>query len=647
MILGHLERQGYALPNHADGGLPSRAGEEAGSQGGPKGRFCASKSFATASLEKNVHALQILDQTFLSIPHNHDKVLLLDLCRLLIKTDAFSKELLDAIGTLSLNDYFALCQEFNQEKEVIRDAAQAAYHRTTFTQWRNAHFKEYLKERRLEEKRKKTFVRPYTDYLESAEKKMFSAFWETNQWHFYSAYFSGEELKQERAPRRRIQEFLQKLPSPLATAFLQTVRSFNDLDRSLYGTYRNLRQDGNQQLEKHLAAAFYPLHGLGYVRSQAYRQSTPQGSVFKLMSAYAALVQKYESLKRRVKNLEELNPLTVIDEQHLPARDGSQILGYTLSGETIYRNYKGGRLPRSHPNIGKIDLISALEQSSNLYFSLLAGDILHAPQDLVETAEQFGFGEKSGIDLPGEIAGNLPKDSAFNRTGLYALAIGQHALTVTPLQTALMLSALANGGELLKPQIVRAVVGREPLRQESPLYFPTRFPFKKELALVGVHFPIFTEANRPREKSLLVQPEKEVRRTLFLPEEIRSILFQGMKKVVTGSRGTSRLSLFREGGFLPSWIRDHTEIQSQIIAKTGTAEILYKGTLDAETPPSIKKHVWFACISFSPSLPEEPELVVVIYLRFSGAGRDAAPLATQIIKKWREIVSHYQNRQSF
>jgi len=50
MILGHLERQGYALPNHADGGLPSRAGEEAGSQEGPKGRFCALKSFATASL---------------------------------------------------------------------------------------------------------------------------------------------------------------------------------------------------------------------------------------------------------------------------------------------------------------------------------------------------------------------------------------------------------------------------------------------------------------------------------------------------------------------------------------------------------------------------------------------------------------------
>lgn len=52
MILGPLERQSEALPSRTNGGLPRRAGEEARSQAGPKGRFLASKSFAIASLIK-------------------------------------------------------------------------------------------------------------------------------------------------------------------------------------------------------------------------------------------------------------------------------------------------------------------------------------------------------------------------------------------------------------------------------------------------------------------------------------------------------------------------------------------------------------------------------------------------------------------
>ena len=102
----------------------------------------------------------------------------------------------------------------------------------------------------------------------------------------------------------------------------------------------------------------------------------------------------------------------------------------------------------------------AIETSSNPYFSLLAAEYLKDPEDLIRAAKEFGYGEKTKITLPGEIAGNVPQDVVTNRTGLYATAIGQHTLVTTPLQTALMLGAIANGGKLLEPKIVSLVAGK-------------------------------------------------------------------------------------------------------------------------------------------------------------------------------------------
>ena len=62
--------------------------------------------------------------------------------------------------------------------------------------------------------------------------------------------------------------------------------------------------------------------------------------------------------------------------------------------------------------------------------------------------KKFSYGSRTGIELPGEIRGNIPNDLDSNRNELYALAIGQHSLVVTPLQTAVMLGAIANGGRV-------------------------------------------------------------------------------------------------------------------------------------------------------------------------------------------------------
>ncbi len=72
----------------------------------------------------------------------------------------------------------------------------------------------------------------------------------------------------------------------------------------------------------------------------------------------------------------------------------------------------------------------------------------------------FGFGEKTGLDLPGEEGGILRSVSSWSLTDLPCIAMGQ-AIAVTPLQMVTALSALINGGELLRPYLVKYVCSSE------------------------------------------------------------------------------------------------------------------------------------------------------------------------------------------
>ncbi|MCL1817158.1 MAG: penicillin-binding transpeptidase domain-containing protein, partial [Clostridiales bacterium] len=65
----------------------------------------------------------------------------------------------------------------------------------------------------------------------------------------------------------------------------------------------------------------------------------------------------------------------------------------------------------------------------------------------------FGFGTPSGVDLPGEAAGLMQADDKVGPVGLATVSIGQ-GISVTPIQMICAVSAVANGGKLLKPQIV-------------------------------------------------------------------------------------------------------------------------------------------------------------------------------------------------
>lgn len=616
-----------------------------------------------------------MDPYFIHLSNNYDKVLLADLYRLAISSELFSPELAEAVGQDTLDIHRKLTGRWIGLSAQAKEKARELFHHLDFKAWREREEKEFLRLKRLEEKASKAYPKPYIDYLDQEESRQFQQFWEASRWDLLLAYFAKELYQlsddtalqpyleffrnefQERMPLEEhslLQKRLDALPPHLLLAYFKTMRSYEELDRPLLGSYRYLRSP-KKLLEKHLAAAFYPLYGYGFARSQGYRQATTQGSLFKLVTSYAALVQRYKKLKGEVVTFHDLNPLTIVDDVF--QMGNTRCVGYTAEGKPIPQLYKGGRLPRSlaHQHIGKVDLIRALELSSNPYFSLLAGECLENPDDLADAARLFSYGSKTGIELPGEIPGKVPADLASNRTGLYAMAIGQHSLVVTPLQTAVMLSAIANGGKILKPKIVHLTAGREPSRGEAQILCPQKFPYQESLALIGLDFPLLTAFSCESQGSLVKAIPSEVKDEIFMPEIVRQILLKGLRASVLKTYQESLSSLTKLYKHHPNTIKDFTEMKESLLGKTSTSESVENIDLDLEEGTSMYTHVWFGSIAFQQGKKDanknifilkdefgQPELVVVVYLKYGGYGKEAAPLAAQIVKKWLELKQKYE-----
>lgn len=628
-----------------------------------------------------------LDPYFNDLPQNYDKVLLVDLCRLAVAEDRFSVPLLQKMGKEGLENYHSQTGYLVTLMAVVKEVAKGLYHDIDFKKWRQREEKAFLKVKRVEEKLAKVYPKPYLDYLDQQENIFFQEFWSAHRWDCLCAFFKGqtEDLQttilciEDLSPyltyfaqwREEIQsgqqnvkwkdayqclqQALKGLSSELAIDYLKTMRPFDELNRPLWGQYRLRR--GQVLLEKHLAAAFYPVYGFGYGRSHAYRQATIQGSLFKLVTAYEALVQRFHKMGRKIISPQDLNPLVIIDEVY--EQGNTRYVGYTEEGKPIPQLYKGGRLPRSlaHKHNGRVDLLRALEVSSNPYFSLLAGECLDDPNDLANAAKLFAYGSRTGIDLPGEISGKVPLDLATNRTGLYAMAIGQHSLVVTPLQTALMLAAIANGGKILKPKLIKLTAGRQLARGEDQIVCLPTFPYQEALSLIGIDFPLFSAVSHGNQESLVKIIPTEVRREIFMPEIIRQILLRGLRAVTQRTHQENLTSLTRLYKQDPEAIRNFTELKNQLLGKTSTSESVENIDLDLQEGTNIYTHVWFGSMVFESKRDKnkailllkdefgQAELIVVVYLRYGGYGKEAAPLAAQIVKKWHELKQKYEKNE--
>jgi penicillin-binding protein 2 len=120
---------------------------------------------------------------------------------------------------------------------------------------------------------------------------------------------------------------------------------------------------------------------------------------------------------------------------------------------------------------GEYDFRRALVRSSNTYF--ITNGIQLGPERIVRLGQRFHLGERIGLPLHQETGGSFPNHIApgWGRIATGNLSIGQAPVTVTPLQIAVLISAVANGGKVLFPRLVNRVESPEPTSTEPPMVF--------------------------------------------------------------------------------------------------------------------------------------------------------------------------------
>jgi len=158
------------------------------------------------------------------------------------------------------------------------------------------------------------------------------------------------------------------------------------------------------------------------LRDHAVSDVYEPGSVFKLVTYSTALDQGVAK------------PDDMIDCQ------GGKI---TLAGRVIHDN--------QGEHLGVVTVHKALEESSDVAAVKLALKV--GPDSFYKYIRDFGFGSRTGTELPGETRGLLRPTSKWNGSSIGSIAIGQE-VGVTPLQLVSMVSTIANGGTYLPPRIL-------------------------------------------------------------------------------------------------------------------------------------------------------------------------------------------------
>lgn len=227
---------------------------------------------------------------------------------------------------------------------------------------------------------------------------------------------------------------------------------------------------------------------------------------------------------------------------------------------------------------GLTNVKKAIAESVNTFFYFIGGGF----EDFVglgvarirDYASQFGLGQRTGIELPGEASGFLPskewkeevKDERWYVGDTYHLSIGQGDVLVTPLQVAREISVFANSGTLFKPHLVKSVINQQ--------------------------------------KEIILDVKPEVISSNIVREEHIETIRQGLRQaVISGS--ARRLST----------------LPVKVAGKTGTAQWSQEGT----------PHSWFTC--FAPF--DEPQLAIAVLVEEGGEGNDVAlPVAQKILEWW-------------
>jgi penicillin-binding protein 2 len=332
--------------------------------------------------------------------------------------------------------------------------------------------------------------------------------------------------------------------------------------------------------------------------NQAIQGRFPPGSTWKQMSAAAALENGVIGPDSKLRDPGLLRVKNAYFEND-PSKD------------QIYPN----SIRRDN---GWIDVRQALQVSSNVFFQSVMGGtefvrnlddgekikgLDETGEKQAEMAREFGFGEQTGIPLPFEDPGVVPSRSwkaklpgplgqeAWTIGDTYNVAIGQGDLRVTPIQLAVASAAVANGGTLYQPQLVRQITD--------------------------------VDGNVVREIEPVVNDTLDV-----APEHLQTIR-QGMYMSVNTPQAIDVCARKDVSGL-------------DIAGKTGTAE--YVEQLD----PNIREyreenfrkrsHAWF--VGFAPY--DDPEIQVLVLVEGAGDMNDgsatiAVPAVTEIMQAYYKV----------
>ena len=114
----------------------------------------------------------------------------------------------------------------------------------------------------------------------------------------------------------------------------------------------------------------------------------------------------------------------------------------------------GGTALHDHRPFADLSVKDILVRSSNIGAAKLALSV--GDQKFYEYIRRFGFGERTGIELPGEISGRIRPPQSWSKISITRIPMG-HEIGVTPLQMTVAMAAIANGGKLITPRIVKSI----------------------------------------------------------------------------------------------------------------------------------------------------------------------------------------------
>lgn len=120
-------------------------------------------------------------------------------------------------------------------------------------------------------------------------------------------------------------------------------------------------------------------------------------------------------------------------------------------------NFNGTAL-HDHRAFSYLSVRDVLIRSSNIGAAKLALSV--GEQKFYEYVRRFGFGERTGIELPGEINGLIRPPRSWSKISITRIPMG-HEIGVTPLQMIVAMATIANGGKLMTPRIVKSITTSE------------------------------------------------------------------------------------------------------------------------------------------------------------------------------------------